>query len=63
MCKKKEDGKTTYHCETIVKEVFKGRMGSGVAGLMVHVSIRRTDQKKVNLVKTSAKSLQVLGRE
>ena len=58
----KEDGKTSYHCETIVKEVFKGVESSGVAGLVVHVFIRGPDQKKVNLLKTSAKSLQVLRR-
>lgn len=55
----KEDGKTTYHCETIVKEAFKGMGGSAVAGLMVHVFIRGVDPKKVNLLKTSAKSLQI----
>ncbi len=59
----KEDGKTTYHCETIVKEVFKGMGSAGVAGLVVHVFIRGPDQKKVNLLKTSAKSLQVLRRQ
>ncbi len=56
----KEDGKTNYHCETIVKDVFKGIGGSGVAGLMVHVFIRGPDQKKLNLLKTSAKSLQIV---
>ncbi len=55
----KEDGKTTYRCETVVKEVFKGMGGSGVAGLMVHVFIRGPDQKKVNSLKTSAKSLKI----
>jgi len=59
----KEDGKTTYHCKTIVKEVFKGMAGGGVAGLMVHVFIRGTDQKKVNLLKASTKSLQALRRK
>jgi len=56
----KEDGKTTYHCETIVKEVFKGMGGSGVAGLIVHIFIRGPDQKKVNLLKTSAESLHIV---
>jgi hypothetical protein len=59
----KENGKTTYHCETIVKDVFKGMGGSGVAGLIVHIFVRGPDQEKVNLLKTSAKSLQVLRRE
>lgn len=58
----KEDGKTTYHCETIIKEAFKGMGGSGVAGLMVHVFIRGPDQKQVNLLKTSAGSLQIVRR-
>jgi hypothetical protein len=56
----KEDGKISYHCETIVKDAFKGMGGSGVAGLMVHVFIRGPDQKKVNLLKTSAKSLKIV---
>ncbi len=55
----KEDGKTTYHCETLVREAFKGMEGSGVGGLMVHIFIRGPDHKKVNLLKTSAKSLQI----
>jgi hypothetical protein len=58
----KEDGKTTYHCETIVKDAFKGRGGSGVAGLMIHLFIRGPDQKKVNLLKTSAKSLRIVSK-
>ncbi len=58
----KEDGKITYHSETIVKDAFKGTGGSGAAGLMVHVFIRGPDQKKVNLLKTSAKSLQIVPR-
>jgi len=56
----KEDGKTTYHCETIVNGVFKGMGGSGVSSLIVHVFIRGPDQKKGNLLKTSAKSLQIV---
>ncbi len=56
----KEDGKTTYHCETIVKDAFKGMGGGGVAGLMIHVFIQGPDQKRVNLLKTSAKSLQIV---
>ncbi len=55
-----EDGQTTYHCETIVTDVFKGMGGSSVASLIVHVFIRGPDEKKVNLLKTSAKSLQVV---
>ena len=55
----KEDGKATYHCEAIVKEAFKGMGGSGVAGLMVHVFIKGPDQERVNLLKTSARSLRI----
>jgi hypothetical protein len=55
----KKDGKTTYHCETIVKEVFNGMEGKGVAGLILHIFIRGPDQKKVNQLKTSARSLQI----
>jgi len=58
----KKDGKTTYHCETIVREVFKGMAGSGVASLIVHIFIRGPDQKKVDVLKTSAKSLQIVRR-
>ncbi len=58
----KEDGKTTYHCETIVQDVFKGMEGSGVASLIVHVFVRGPDQKKVNLLKTLTKSLQIVRR-
>jgi len=36
--------------------------GSGVAGLMVHIFIRGPDQKKVNLLKTSAESLNIIRR-
>lgn len=56
----KEDRKTTYHCETVVKEGFWRDRSSGVAGLVVHVFIRGPDQKSVNLLKTSAKSLQIV---
>jgi hypothetical protein len=56
----KEDGKTSYHRETIVKEAFKGMGGGGVAGLMVHVFIQGPDQKQVNLLKTSPKSLKIV---
>ena len=59
----KEDGKTTYHCETIVKEVFSGMGGSGVAGLVVHVFVRGPDQKKVDLLKTSTKSVQIARKQ
>ncbi len=55
----KEDGKTSYHREAIVKEAFKGMGGGGVAGLMVHVFIQGPDQKQVNLLKTSPKSLKI----
>jgi hypothetical protein len=55
-----QDGKGTYHCETIVKEAFKGMRGSGVAGLMIHVFVKGPDQKQVNLLKASAKSLRVV---
>jgi hypothetical protein len=56
----KDDGKTTYHCETMVREVFKGMGGSGVAGLVVHAFIRGPDQKKVNSLKNSLKSLRIV---
>jgi hypothetical protein len=56
----KEDGKTSYHRETIVKEAFKGIEGGGVAGLVIHVFINGPDQKKVNLLKVSVKSLQIV---
>ncbi len=59
----KEDGKTIYHCETVIKEVFKGAEGRGVAGLVVHIFIRGPDQKKVNSLKTSAKTLQIFRRQ
>jgi hypothetical protein len=54
------DGKTTYHCETIAKEAFKGMGGSGVARLMVHVFIKGADQRQVNMLRTSAKSLRII---
>ena len=56
----KEDGKVSYHCEAIAKEAFKGMGGSGVAGLMVHIFISGPNQKKVNSLKTSTKSLQIV---
>jgi hypothetical protein len=56
----KEDGKATYHCETIVSGAFKGMGGGGVAGLMVHVFIKGLDQRHVNLLKTSARSLRIV---
>ncbi len=56
----KEDGKTSYHREAIVKEAFKGMGGGGVAGLMIHVFVKGPDQKEVNLLKTSAKSLRIV---
>jgi hypothetical protein len=55
-----EDGKTTYHRETIIQQAFKGLEGSGVAGLMVHIFISGPNQKKVNSLKASAKSLQIV---
>jgi hypothetical protein len=58
----KQDGKTTYHCETILKEAFKGMGASGVSGLMIHVFIKGADQKQVNLLRTSARSLQIVGK-
>ncbi len=54
------EGKGSYHCETIIANVFKGMGGSGVDGLMIHVFVNGPDQKKVNLLKTSSKSLRVL---
>jgi len=61
--REKSDGKTTYYCEAIVQGVFKGLEGRGVASLMVHLFIRGPDQKKVNSLKRSAKSLQVVPRQ
>jgi len=58
----KEDGKATYHCETIVRDAFKGMGGGGVAGLMVHVFIKASDQRQVNLLKTSARSLRIVNK-
>ncbi len=58
----KEDSKATYHCETVVEGVFKGMEGRGVAGLIIHIFIRGSDPKKVNLLKTSAKSLKIAPR-
>jgi len=58
----KEDGEITYHCETIVREGFKGMGGSGVAGLMIHVFIKGTDQKQVHSFKTSVRSLRIVGK-
>ena len=55
-----EDGKTSYHSETIVKGAFKEMRGSGVAGLMIHVFMNGPDQKQVNLLKASAKSLEII---
>lgn len=55
-----EDVKTTYHRETIIPQAFKGMEGSGVAGLMVHIFISGPDQKRVNLLKTSTKCLQIV---
>ena len=56
----KEDGGIIYHCETIVKEAFKGMGGSGAAYLMIHIFIKGPDQKQVNLLRTSAKSLRIV---
>ena len=56
----KEDDEITYHCETLIKEAFKGMGGGGVAGLMVHVFIKGPDQRQAGLLKTSARSLRIL---
>lgn len=56
----KEDSNTTYHYETIIKEAFKGMEGGGVASLKIHVFMQGPDKKEVNLLKTSAKSLQII---
>jgi|MudIll2142460700_1097286.scaffolds.fasta_scaffold120137_2 hypothetical protein len=55
----KEDGKTTYHCETIVKDAFKGMGGSGVESLRIHIFMQGPDKKEINLLRTSSKSLQI----
>jgi len=60
--REKEDSEITYHCEAIVKEAFKGMEGSGVAGLMIHVFIKGPNQKQVNLLKTSARSLRIVNQ-
>ena len=59
----KSNGKTIYYCEVIVKGVFKGLEGRGVASLIVHIFIRGPDQKKVNSLKKSAKSLQTVSKQ
>lgn len=59
----KSNGKTMYYYEVILKEVFKGLEGRGVASLMVHIFIRGPDQKKVTSLKKSAKSLQIVSRQ
>ena len=56
----KQDGKTTYHCETIIPNAFKGMEGVGVADLMIHVFITGADQKQVNLLKPSVRSLRIV---
>jgi len=58
----KGDGEITYHCEVIVKEAFKGMRCSGMVGLMIHVFIKGPDQKQVNLLKTSARSLRIVNQ-
>ncbi len=55
-----EDEKTTYHREVIIQQAFKGMEGGGVAGLMIHIFMNGMDQKEVNSLKTSAKSLQIV---
>ncbi len=59
----KSNGKTTYYCEAIVKEAFRGLEGRGVSRLIIHIFIRGPDQKKVNSLKRSAKSLQIVPRQ
>jgi hypothetical protein len=56
----KQDGKTTYYCETIIKEAFRGMGGSGVGGLMIHVFIKGPDQRQVYSFKTSARSMRIV---
>ncbi len=56
----KEDGKIIYHCETLVNEAFKGMKGGGVEILKIHVFIQGPDKRRVNSLKTSAKSLQIV---
>jgi hypothetical protein len=58
----KENGKTTYHCETIVLGAFQGMEGGGVAILMVHVFMNGEDRKRVAALKTYARSLQIVGK-
>ncbi len=54
------EGKGSYHCETVIANVFKGIEGGGVAGLLIHVFINGSDKKQIHLLKTSAKSLQIV---
>ncbi len=54
------EGKGSFHCETIISGVFKGTGGAGVDYLMIHIFIHGPDQKKVDLLKKSAKSLQTV---
>jgi hypothetical protein len=56
----KQDGKTIYHSETIIADVFREMEGGGVAGLRIHVFIKGSDQKEINLLKTSARSLRMV---
>jgi len=58
----KQDGKTIYHVETIIGDVFKGMGGSGVAGLKMHLFVKGSDQKQVNFLKASAKSLRIINK-
>ncbi len=56
------EGKGSYHCETIIANVFKGIEGGGVAYLMIHVFMHGQDKKQINLLKASARSLQIVNR-
>ncbi len=54
------EGKRSYHCETIIANVFKGMGGEGVAYLMIHAFMHGQDQEQVNLLKSSVKSLRIV---
>ncbi len=56
----KEGGKISHHCETIVKEAFKGIEDGGVGALRIHVFMQGQDKKRVDLLKASAKSLRIV---
>ncbi len=54
------EGKGSYHCETIIANVFKGIDDEGVAYLMIHIFMHGPDKNRISLLKTSANSLRIV---